>query len=73
MRTTLDIDEGVLVAARAIARDSGTSIGAVLSDLARLGLAAGRGPSSGGFPVFDQDEDAPPITLDVVNAARDDE
>lgn len=71
MRTTLDIDEGVLVAARALARDRGTSIGAALSSLARRGLAAASAPTASGFPVFAQDADAPPITLEVVNAHRD--
>ncbi len=38
MRTTLDLDDDVLAAARERARREGTSIGAVVSDLARQAL-----------------------------------
>ena len=38
MRTTLDIDDDVLAAAKAIARRSQRSAGAVLSELARRAL-----------------------------------
>jgi len=72
MRTTLDIDDAVLAAAKALAQDRGTSIGAALSALARRGLE----PEvtiqrRSGFPVFDVAPDAPPITLDLVNEFRD--
>lgn len=39
MRTTLDIDEDVLLAAKALARRQRRSAGAVLSELARKGLS----------------------------------
>ncbi len=73
MRTTLDIDEAVLAAARALSVETKTSIGAALSTLARRGLSAG-GPVQyeNGFPVFQPAPDAPPITLESVNAHRDD-
>ncbi len=73
MRTTLDIDDGVLRAAKALARDENSSIGAVISRLARRGLAPAPTTSTSGFPVFDAPLDAAPITLDVVNAHRDEE
>ncbi len=38
MRTTLDIDEDILMAAKELARRAGTTAGAVLSDLARTAL-----------------------------------
>jgi hypothetical protein len=38
MRTTLDIDDDVLAAAKALARRSKRSAGAVISELARRGL-----------------------------------
>lgn len=41
MRTTLNIDDDVLLAARDLARRDGTSIGAVISELSRKGLNAG--------------------------------
>lgn len=75
MRTTLDIDDTVLHAAKALARDEKTSVGSVISRLARRGLAPAPVGASGskGFPVFDAPPDASPITLDVVNAHRDEE
>lgn len=71
MRTTLDLDETVLAAARALARDTGVSLGAAVSDLARRGLrpSANRPPS--GFPVFEHAADEPAMTLDIVNQHRD--
>lgn len=70
MRTTLDIDDGVLAAARAIAEAENRSLGSVISELARRGL----GPPqrrTGAFPTFDVPADAPPITPDMVNRALD--
>lgn len=43
MRTTLDIDDDVLHAAKALARRGKTTAGAVISELARKGLAAPAG------------------------------
>jgi len=72
MRTTLSIDDDVMLAARAIADRRGASIGAVISDLARTSL---RRPTSGAtrngielLPIAD-----PPtiVTLEMVNALRD--
>ena len=71
MRTTLDIEDGVLAAARALAQDTGLSLGAAVSVLARRGLAATERPTGGGFPIFASDRDAPAITLDLVNEHRD--
>jgi hypothetical protein len=73
MRTTVDLDDDVLVAARAIARGKRISLGKALSDLARRGLAP-TPPSEVGpdaLPVFDVPPDAPPITEDMVAAAID--
>jgi hypothetical protein len=39
MRTTLDIDEDVMLAAKALARRQKRTAGAVISELARKGLA----------------------------------
>lgn len=43
VRTTLDIADDVLAAARELARLRGVSMGEVMSDLARRGLEADRG------------------------------
>lgn len=40
MRTTVDLDEDVLMAAKELARLRGESIGRVISDAVRLGLSA---------------------------------
>ncbi|REJ73749.1 MAG: hypothetical protein DWQ36_17415 [Acidobacteria bacterium] len=59
MRTTLEIDDDVLRAARVLARERETSLGSVVSDLARRGLKAGPGSGSrSGLPVFEIREDA---------------
>jgi orotidine-5'-phosphate decarboxylase len=72
VRTTLDIDDTVMAAAKAIARDRGVSLGTVISGLARDGLRSGRAvASAGGFPVFAVSETAAPITIDLVNEHRD--
>jgi hypothetical protein len=42
MRTTLDLDDDVLTAVKALAAHRGRTAGQVLSDLARQGLAANR-------------------------------
>ena len=41
MRTTINIDDDVLFAAKELARRDGNSIGAVISELAREGLNGG--------------------------------
>ncbi len=81
MRTTLEIDDDVLRAARSVAAAEGKNIGKALSDLARrkaLSDLARRGlaPRSqaktrSGFPVFDVDPDAAPITIELVKDALD--
>jgi hypothetical protein len=73
MRTTLSIDEDVMQAARALAVAQRRSLGQVISDLARRGLAPrpDRIGSEEGFPVFRVDPDAPLITPEMVSAALD--
>ncbi len=72
MRTTLELDDAILSAARAIARDRGISLGAAVSDLARRGLTSvGPIDITGGFPTFDIEFEARTITLDDVNENRD--
>jgi hypothetical protein len=73
MRTTLDVDDDVLKAARSLARSQGRSLGRVVSDLARKGLAPRRESSRRGFPVFKVSRDAAPLTSDAVERALDDE
>jgi hypothetical protein len=72
MRTTLALDDDVLIAARAIARQQHRSVGEVVSDLARRAL---RRPQSSvmrnGIPLLPRGDDRAVITLETVNALRD--
>ncbi|MDY7104624.1 MAG: antitoxin [Actinomycetota bacterium] len=70
MRTTIDIADDVLAAARTLAAERNISLGAAMSDLARRGLRAGT-TSDGELPVFEVGADAPPITPEMVDAALD--
>lgn len=73
MRTTLDIDDVVLAAARSKARAEGVSLGRAVSELAKAGL---RGAASDvpvtGFPVL-HGVPGHVVTDEMVAAALDDE
>lgn len=75
MRTTVNVDDDVLEAAKSIARAEGRGVGTVLSELARRGLTPERTRVTvdDGFPVFDVPDDAPPITEAMVRAALDED
>ncbi len=73
MRTTLEIEDDVLEAARSVASAEGLSLGAALSRLARKGLQPQLSDRErNGFPVFDVPENATPITLEMVQRALED-
>lgn len=73
MRTTLQIDDDVLNAAKTIARLEGKSLGAVVSQLARKGLKPSPTRNApDGFPVFSVESGAPTITEETVKAALED-
>ena len=72
MRTTLDIEEDVLLAAKEIARQRGVTVGKVLSDLARQAMTRQViGGARHGLPLFPVQPDAGVITLELVNQLRD--
>lgn len=75
MRTTLDIDDAVLAAAKEIARARGQTTGMVISDLARQGLEGNRRAYAHytHFPVFDVPLGAQVLTIQRVEAIVDDE
>ncbi|MCX7901818.1 MAG: hypothetical protein N2483_05940 [Burkholderiaceae bacterium] len=80
MRTTLDLDEVVLVAARSLAATRGISMGKVVSDLALARLrpplpASGHSvqPSATAFPRFACRADARPLTAEDVRRALNDD
>jgi len=72
MRTTVDIEEDVLLAAKEIARQRGKTVGQVLSALVRESLT--RKPSVSkkhGLPTFPVQPEAGIVTLELVNQLRD--
>jgi len=80
MRTTLQLDDDVLAAARVLARQRQTSLGAVISALARQALVAPAPGSSPGNPESDHRNGLPllpwqaqgaPVDLELVNSLRD--
>ena len=72
MRTTLDIDDDVLLAARQLADETGTSLGHVLSALARASLTRSSvGEHRNGVRLLPVEPRARGSTLDDVNALRD--
>jgi hypothetical protein len=74
MRTTIQIEDDVLDAAKELARLDGKTIGQVISDLARRGLRpAPQDATRDGFPMFQVAEDAPVISEGTVRAALEDE
>ena len=73
MRTTLDIDQDVLAAARELAADERRSLGAVVSELARRGLTPGRVEADGDLPVIRVPAGTSAITPDMVRRALDED
>jgi hypothetical protein len=73
LRTTLDIDEDVLIAARELAGLERRSLGSVISELARRGLTPARVASEDGLPVIRVPAGTPPITPEMVRRALDED
>jgi hypothetical protein len=80
MRTTLQLDDDVLAAARVLARQQRSSLGAVISALARQGLVAPVGGSGSeargvdhrnGLPLLPWMDKGAPVDVDLVNQLRD--
>lgn len=72
MRTTLSLDDDVLLAAKAIAGQQGRSLGEVVSELARRSLQRPVSRAErNGIPLLASRPDSPRVTMDLVNALRD--
>ena len=73
VRTTLEIDDDVLQAARELAANRRRTIGQVLSDLARQALApSGRRAVRNGVPLLARRRaGSPKPTMELVNRLRD--
>jgi hypothetical protein len=76
MRTTLDIDEDVLLAAKEMAALKRTSTGRALSELARqaLRISSGAKPATrSGVPLLPKRRGERAVTMEVVSRLRDQE
>ena len=73
MRTTLDLDDDVLAAARELAAGERRSLGSVISELARRGLTPARVDAAGGLPVIRVPAGTRPITPEMVRRALDED
>ena len=73
MRTTVTIDDDVLAAVRSRAETENRTIGDVLSRLARSALSGQRQTvSRNGLPILQRAQDGHVVTMETVNALRDD-
>jgi hypothetical protein len=70
MRTTLDIDDDVLLAAKSLALSRKVSLGRALSQLARVGLMPTNSLVDDDlFPTFRCSKDAPIVTAERIKEA----
>jgi hypothetical protein len=73
MRTTLTIDDDVLVAAKGLAARQRNSVGEVISSLARAALrpASTHGRTRNGVPLLPKRKQTKPVTADLVRQLHD--
>jgi len=74
MRTTLDIDDDVLLAAKDLAQRSHKPMGKVISELARDALAPRKTlKTRNGFPILPVNGKGKIVTMELVNRLRDED
>lgn len=73
MRTTLDLDDGLVAAARELAAAERRSLGSVVSELAQRGLTPARVEADGDLPVIRVPAGTPAITPEMVRRALDED
>lgn len=73
MRTTLEIDDEVVAAAKELAAIEGRSLGSVVSDLVRKGLTPAKVDAEDGLPVIRVPAGSTPITPEMVRKALDED
>lgn len=75
MRTTLDIDNSILAAAKEVASSTHSTAGVVISEWARKGLSlsSAQASHSSGFPIFSVPANAQPLTSALVKSILADE
>jgi hypothetical protein len=71
VRTTLELDEDVVAAARELAAGERRSLGSVISELARRGLTPARVEAEGELPVIRVPPGTRAITPEMVRRALD--
>jgi hypothetical protein len=74
MRTTIDLDEDLVLVAKQLAAQRETTMGRIVSEYFRRGLEPGK-PAKvrNGFPLFEPKHGEPKPSLDLVNRLRDGE
>jgi len=73
MRTTLELDDDLVAAARELAAAERRSLGSVVSELARRGLTPARVEADGDLPVIRVPAGTPAITPHMVRRALDED
>lgn len=73
MRTTLELDDDLVRAAKELAARQGRSLGAVISELAQRGLTPARVEADGDVPVIRVPAGTPAITPEMVRRALDED
>ena len=73
MRTTLNLDDDLVAAARELAVANRRSLGSVISELARRGLTPARVEADGDLPVIRVPAGTPAITSQMVRRALDED
>ena len=74
MRTTLDVDDDVLMAVKSLADARKTTAGKVLSELARESLQPRRKLTKrNGFTLFPAKKKGVTVTMEIVNRLRDED
>jgi hypothetical protein len=73
MRTTLELDDDVVAAAKELATGQRRSLGSVISELARRGLTPAKVDVAGDLPVIRVPSGTSPITPEMVRRALDED
>ena len=73
MRTTLELDDDVVTAAKELAAIERRSLGSVVSELARRGLTPAKVDVAGELPVIHVPAGSVPITPEMVRRALDED
>jgi hypothetical protein len=74
MRTTLELDDELVTLAKRLAKEQGSTLGSVISNLARKALpGTSTAAVRNGIPVFDSIPGTPKVDMKLVNRLRDEE